>query len=258
MRYIKLQHRVVHARYDEPTGKWHLRIRRPRNPGTRPKTSLPPPNVRGQPAPEGEAEELYEEFEDTADLLFTGVGSLSRWKWPEIDGLKDFKGKLFHTADFELGDESKPWQEAVHEWKDKRVGVIGVVSDIPSRASRWFFLLSGVVQGSSAIQIVPALQPRVKKIINFVRGKTWISTPFSGAKMAELMKRDPDAENCRSAHTLSDGVTLTAPIDVFSEEDKERFKDPEYYKQFRHELESDLNVGSSVLIAKGYALMRWF
>ena len=36
---------------------------------------------------------------------------------------------------------------------------------------------------------------------------------------------------------------------MFSEEDKERFKDPEYYKQFRHELESDLNVGSLVLIA---------
>ncbi|KAH9932370.1 uncharacterized protein B0H18DRAFT_904183 [Fomitopsis serialis] len=196
MRYIKLQHRVVHARYDEPTGKWHLRIRRP-----------PPPNVTLESPPnEGEA---YEEFEDTADLLFTGVGSLSRWKWPEIDGLKDFEGKLFHTADFEVGDGDKAWQEAIHDWKDKRVGVIGV--------------------GSSAIQIVPALQSRVKKIVNFVRGKTWISTPFSGAKMAELMQRDPEAENC------------TGYTDVFSEEDKERLKDTEYYKQFRHELESDLN-----------------
>ena len=133
MRYIKLQHRVVHARYDEPTGKWHLRIRRPRDPSTPPPTSQPPPNLRGQPELEGEAEELYEEFEDTADLLFTGVGSLSRWKWPEIDGLKDFGGKLFHTADFELGDESKPWQEAVREWKDKRVGVIGVVGGDPMK-----------------------------------------------------------------------------------------------------------------------------
>ena len=53
---------------------------------------------------------------------------------------------------------------------------------------------------------MPALQPRVKKIVNFVRGKTWISTPFSGAKMAELMKRDPDAENCRLVRKLSDIV----------------------------------------------------
>lgn len=123
MRHIKLQHRVVHARYDEPSGKWHLRIRRPRDPSTR-----PPPNASAHTGPDSGAEELYEEFEDTADLLFTGVGSLSRWKWPEIDGLKDFKGKLFHTADFGLGD-GKPWQEAVHDWADKCVGVIGVVSD---------------------------------------------------------------------------------------------------------------------------------
>lgn len=132
MRYIKLQHRVVHARYDEPSGKWHLRIRRPRDPSTRPR-SPPPPKASGHPGPDSDAEELYEEFEDTADLLFTGVGSLSRWKWPEIDGLKDFEGKLFHTADFELEGGSKPWQEAVHDWVDKRVGVIGVVSAAPVR-----------------------------------------------------------------------------------------------------------------------------
>ncbi|KAH9830110.1 FAD/NAD-binding domain-containing protein [Rhodofomes roseus] len=202
MRYIKLQHRVVHARYDEPSGKWHLRIRRPLDPRVSP-ASPPPPNA--PPAQVGADEEgAYEEFEDTADLLFTGVGSLSRWKWPVIDGLKDFEGKLFHTADFEVGDGEQAWQEAIHDWKDKRVGVIGV--------------------GSSAIQIVPALQPRVKKIVNFVRGRTWIATPFSGAKMAELIKRDPDVENY-----------------VFTDEDKERFRDPEYYKQFRHELEADLN-----------------
>ncbi|KZT66595.1 FAD/NAD(P)-binding domain-containing protein [Daedalea quercina L-15889] len=200
MRYIKLQHRVVHALYDEPSGKWHLRIRRRLNLDAQP-PSAPPPNTA---SPSSDTEEGYEEFEDTADILFTGVGSLSRWKWPEIDGLKAFEGKLFHTADFEVGDGNKTWQEATHNWRDKRIGVIGV--------------------GSSAIQIVPALQPRVQKIVNFVRGRTWISTPFSGAKMAELMERDPEAENY-----------------VFTEADKERFKDTTYYKQFRHELESDLN-----------------
>ncbi|KAI0716074.1 hypothetical protein C8Q72DRAFT_867679 [Fomitopsis betulina] len=180
MRYIKLQHRVVHARYDGPTGKWHLLIQRPRDPSMRPRS---PPNAS---APDSDAEEQYEEFEDTADLLFTCVGLLSRWKWPEIDGLEEFEGKLFHTTDF--GDKGRPWQDNVHDWADKRVGVIGV--------------------GSSAIQTVPALQPRVKKIVNFVRGKTWLSTPFS---------------------------------DVFSEEDKELFKDPGYYKRFRHALQNDMN-----------------
>ena len=37
-------------------------------------------------------------------------------------------------------------------------------------------------------------------------------------------------------------VKLTPDADVFTDADRERFKDPEYYKFFRHELESDLNV----------------
>lgn len=105
MRYIKLRHEVLHARYDEPTGKWHMRIRRP-VPGTTP--------------------EQFEEFEDVADFVLAGIGTLSRWKWPEIAGLNDFKGTLFHSAGFEV-DGSETWQEAVEEWKEKKVGVIGVV-----------------------------------------------------------------------------------------------------------------------------------
>ncbi|EMD35979.1 hypothetical protein CERSUDRAFT_115926 [Gelatoporia subvermispora B] len=180
MPYIKLQYQLVHARYDEPSGKWHLRIRKP---------------------VEGVAEQ-FEEFEDTADFLFTGVGGLARWSWPSIEGLRDFQGKMFHSADFDVGEQT--WQDAVKNWKNKKVGVIGV--------------------GSSAIQIVPALQNEVAKVINYVRGKTWLSAPFSGTKLAELTKRDPNVENY-----------------AFSESDIEAFKDPVYYKQFRHDLEADLN-----------------
>ena len=31
-------------------------------------------------------------------------------------------------------------------------------------------------------------------------------------------------------------------VDIFTEEEKEAFKDPVYYKQFRQALESELNV----------------
>ncbi|KZT07862.1 FAD/NAD-binding domain-containing protein [Laetiporus sulphureus 93-53] len=180
MRYIKLQHRVVEARYDEPTGKWHLRVRRPRS---------------ANPAEE------YEEFTHSADFLLTGIGVLSRWDWPDIDGLHTFEGKLLHSADFDVGNRT--WQEATEEWKwkDKKVGVIGV--------------------GSSAIQIVAALQPRVGKLVQFVRGKTWISPPFASAQYAELVNRDQSVENY-----------------TFTEEAKESFKDQVFYKHFRHELES--------------------
>ena len=36
--------------------------------------------------------------EDECDVLFSASGVLNNWKWPDIDGLKDFKGKLLHSA----------------------------------------------------------------------------------------------------------------------------------------------------------------
>lgn len=53
----------------------------------------------------------------------------SNWKWPQIPGIHDFKGKLLHSAS---------WDDS-YDFKDKTVVVIG--------------------SGSSAIQIVPQLQP---------------------------------------------------------------------------------------------------
>lgn len=109
MKYIKLNHELIHAQYDEPSGKWHLKLRRP-------------------VATETEAEsEYYEIIEDTADLVLAGIGSLSRWSWPDIEGLKDFKGKLIHSAAWET-DESGWWHSSIADWDNKTVGVIGSVS----------------------------------------------------------------------------------------------------------------------------------
>ncbi len=102
-RFIKLRHEVLHARYDEPTGKWHLRICRPK----------------------AHSDEL-EEFEDIADVLITAVGAISRWKLPDIEGRESFKGELYHTAGF--NPTEKTWAEEAEKWKDKRVGVVGLVS----------------------------------------------------------------------------------------------------------------------------------
>lgn len=53
----------------------------------------------------------------------------SNWKWPQIPGLHEFKGDLIHSAN---------WPETF-QYSGKKVAVIG--------------------NGSSGIQIVPALQP---------------------------------------------------------------------------------------------------
>lgn len=53
----------------------------------------------------------------------------SRWKWPDIQGLHSFGGKLVHTGNYPKG----------LDLAGKRVAVIGA--------------------GSSAIQVVPTIQP---------------------------------------------------------------------------------------------------
>lgn len=195
MRCIKLRHELVHAQYDEASAKWRLRIRRP---------------VASATAVSGTgAEELeYVEFEDTADVVLSGAGGLSRWQWPDIDGLKSFKGKLVHSAEWDVGEEGDTWQESVKDWSDKKVGVIGVVRGLLSFSPS--YQLSNIIfvsQGSSAIQIVPSLQPRVASLKNYVRGKTWLATPFVSEKLAQLMKRAPESANCAfylsSAHDSS-------------------------------------------------------
>jgi cation diffusion facilitator CzcD-associated flavoprotein CzcO len=77
------------------------------------------------------------------------VGFVNKWKWPDIPGREDFKGKMIHTAN---------WQHDV-PCKGKKVAVIG--------------------NGSSGIQIVPNLQPHVQSLDHYVRGPTWISFSFA-------------------------------------------------------------------------------
>lgn len=100
--YMKLSHELLGARYDEPSGKWHLKIRRRSN-------------TTGE----------LEEFEDWAHFLFTAVGILSRPKWPDIPGIGGFGGTIVHSGNWNLGGET--WEDDVKEWGDKNVGVIGIV-----------------------------------------------------------------------------------------------------------------------------------
>ncbi|OJJ65114.1 hypothetical protein ASPSYDRAFT_194084 [Aspergillus sydowii CBS 593.65] len=89
-------------------------------------------------------------FEDKADVLIDGSGILNNWNLPDIKGLHTFQGKVLHTAKWDPD----------YDWTDKRIAVIG--------------------NGSSAIQVIPALQPKASKLVNYVRHPTWISTNIAG------------------------------------------------------------------------------
>ncbi|KAI5825444.1 FAD/NAD(P)-binding domain-containing protein [Schizophyllum commune Tattone D] len=186
--YIKLRHRLVHAQWNEAKGKWMLTIR----------------VVQEKAAKDNANPEDAIEFQDTADVLFTGFGMLSRWSWPNIEGLRTFKGPVIHSAQWEAVDGAETWEQSVKNWGDKRVGVIGV--------------------GSSGIQIVPALQPRVGKLVNFVRGKTWISGTFASNTLQAL------------------AGTKACDNYEFTQADRERFQDPVQYMQFRRGIEMESNA----------------
>ena len=118
---VKCGHRVQKAEFDEENGRWKLEVK----------------NKDGV-------------IHDECDILVSAVGFLSNWRWPDIQGLHDFKGHLCHSA---------VWDKDF-DWTDKRIGVIG--------------------NGSSAIQILPQVVEKAKHVTNFIRNPTYI-TPGLGS-----------------------------------------------------------------------------
>ncbi|WP_406148255.1 flavin-containing monooxygenase [Streptomyces sp. NBC_01012] len=80
----------------------------------------------------------------TADVVVSATGPLSDPKLPDIPGLAEFPGKVFHSA---------RWDHD-YDLSGKRVAVIGT--------------------GASAIQIVPEIQPRAGRLTLFQRTPPWV------------------------------------------------------------------------------------
>jgi cation diffusion facilitator CzcD-associated flavoprotein CzcO len=80
----------------------------------------------------------------TADALVLANGALSDPRVPDLPGLSEFAGPVFHTAQ---------WDHRV-ALAGKRVAVIGT--------------------GASAIQVIPAIQPLVSQLTVFQRTPSWV------------------------------------------------------------------------------------
>ncbi|EGV65316.1 hypothetical protein PSN45_002536 [Yamadazyma tenuis] len=128
-------------------------------------------------------------FTDSAEVLINATGVLNKWKWPDIKGLESFKGPRLHSAN---------WDTSL-SLEGKTVGVIG--------------------SGSSAVQIIPNILPKVKSLTQFVRSRFWITAgfaqKFAGPKGANFKYSDEQ-------------------IQVLQ-------KDPKKYLTYRKNIESDLN-----------------
>lgn len=133
--HIRFQAEVVRAEYDETAALWNVTTR------------------SGQ---------TY-----SARVLVSGMGGLSSPAYPTIKGLEKFKGKTFHSADWDHG----------YDLAGKRVAVIGT--------------------GASAIQFVPQIAPKVARLDLYQRTPTWIlPKPDREVTAAErlLFRRFPAAQ----------------------------------------------------------------
>ncbi|CAM1500624.1 Fc.00g097860.m01.CDS01 [Cosmosporella sp. VM-42] len=119
-KYMRFNHRGVYAEWQEQSATWRVEIE---------KTDE-----------QGHSHVITRE----CDIFIQGTGVLNHWKWPEIEGLHDFKGHLLHTAS---------WDNSV-DLRGKTVAVIG--------------------NAASAVQCVAALQPEVKKLFNYIRTAAWM------------------------------------------------------------------------------------
>lgn len=175
MQYIKLKHRVVGATWDAESSQWKVKIE-----------NLEDGTI----------------IDDSCDVLISATGVLNNWKWPAIEGIHSFQGKLLHSA---------RW-DASYDFTGKTIAIIGA--------------------GSSAIQIVPKLQPLVKNMLNFIRSATWITPEFSEALASEGRETR------------------------FTPEEIERFKtDKKYFLEYRKKVQ---NFGSAnyPLFYKGSELQQ--
>ncbi|CAK7199298.1 hypothetical protein SEUCBS139899_001974 [Sporothrix eucalyptigena] len=126
---------------------------------------------------------------DECDILIGASGILNSWKYPDIAGLDTFRGKLMHSAQW----------DGRFDLTNKKVAVIG--------------------GGSSAVQIIPSIQPAAAKLVAFLRSPVWITTGF-GAKYA-----GPGGTNFQ-----------------YSEEQlKELKEDPAAFDKYCRDVEGELN-----------------
>ncbi|WP_063713159.1 flavin-containing monooxygenase [Nocardia jiangxiensis] len=117
--HIRLGAEVEQATFDEENSRWVVRVRDAQN----------------------------HVYEVQSDILVSGVGLFNPPVIPDLPGLSDFAGDVFHTAE---------WPGTV-DISGKRVGVVG--------------------NGASAMQTVPSIAPETESVTVFQRSPQWIA-PF--------------------------------------------------------------------------------
>ncbi|SPO01827.1 related to monooxigenase [Cephalotrichum gorgonifer] len=132
-KYVQLNSRVTSAEWSHEKGKWLVEVQTPER-----------------------------TFIDEANFLITATGHFSDPRLPEYPGMKDFKGHLRHSSNWDPNFDPA----------GKRIAVIG--------------------NGASGIQITPQLQKVAAHLDHYARNKTWVAAPIGGEDLAEFVAANID------------------------------------------------------------------
>ncbi|CZR68740.1 related to monooxigenase [Phialocephala subalpina] len=122
-KYLRFSQEIKKAEWDEGRGQWLL-------------------DIKDLKTGQGRVESF--------DVVISAIGRFNAWKLPDYPGIKDFKGHLRHSSNW----------DPTFDPKDKTVAVIG--------------------NGASGLQVVPNIQKVVKHLDHYARSKTWIAGSFGG------------------------------------------------------------------------------
>ncbi|KAH0373227.1 FAD/NAD(P)-binding domain-containing protein, partial [Aureobasidium melanogenum] len=106
--------------------------------------------------------EFNPEYDINADFLVSAVGQLNVPKWPDIDGLEGFEGKVIHSARWD-------WS---YDLKDKKIAVIGN-GKAYNTSSRHKPLIR-LNTGATAVQIIPEIAKVAKEVGIYQRTPNWV------------------------------------------------------------------------------------
>ncbi|KAG5205829.1 Sterigmatocystin biosynthesis monooxygenase StcW [Trichophyton interdigitale] len=145
-KYMTFNTKVIGAYWEETCGQWRVKL--------------------SQTTPDGSQRVI----EERCHVLLNASGFLNKYKWPDVPGLDEFRGRLIHTAAW-------PKDYQAEQWKGQSVVVIG--------------------SGASSIQTVPGMQPHVKHMDVFVRTGTWFAA-IAGNQGGNSAYSDEEKERFRS------------------------------------------------------------
>lgn len=129
-------------------------------------------------------------FVEECDIFINASGAYNNWQWPTIPNRETYKGDMIHSAS---------WPSTDHV-SGRTVTLIG--------------------NGSSGIQILPSILPKVDKVYVMLRSRTWV-TPALANRFA--------GENGANKN--------------FTDEEKANWSThPDDYHKYRKEIETELNV----------------